>query len=149
MNGIAAAVDGLATDSVTLMQRDVGADMVDCGEHVRRPPHAELHQRQDVRVVRYAKLCHRRRAQQVLVEQHPVARRDDPATLPAHGGLAAQNGFFETDDHVLVCALVLQMLTDVAPYRLDPGHGICGITRVVEIHRHERPLRGHERAKAF
>ena len=85
----------------------------------------------------------------MLVEQHPVVRRDDSAPLPPHGGLAAQDGFFEIGDHVPVGALVLQMLTYVTPYRLDPGHRICGITRVVEVHRHERPFSGHERAKAF
>lgn len=85
----------------------------------------------------------------MLVEQHPAGRRDDSATLPPHGGLVSKDGFFEAGDHVLVGPLVLQMLTDVTPYRLDPGHGICGITRVVEIHRNEPPFRGDERAKAF
>jgi hypothetical protein len=85
----------------------------------------------------------------VLVEQHPIVRRDDSAPLPPHGGLASQDGFFEIGDHVLVCTLVLEMLTDVPPYRLDPSHRICGITRVVEVNRHERPFSGNERAKAF
>jgi hypothetical protein len=63
--------------------------------------------------------------------------------------LAVQNGTFETDDNVLVCAVVLQMLTEIAPYGLDVGHGICGIARVVEIDRHERALHSRERPEAF
>ena len=66
----------------------------------------------------------------MLVDQYAVVRRNDHAALTAHGGLAVQNGTFETDDNVLVCAVVLQMLTEIAPYGLDVGHGICGIARV-------------------
>ena len=65
----------------------------------------------------------RGRAQQMLVDQYAVVRRNYHAALSTHGGLAVQNGTLETDDNVLVCAVVLQMLMEITPYGLDVGHG--------------------------
>ena len=80
----------------------------------------------------------------MLVDQHPIVRRDHPATLAAHGGLSVQNGVFETDNDVLVRALVLQMPAHIAPPCLKLGHSFGAVTGVVDIHRRKGTLRGRE-----
>jgi hypothetical protein len=64
----------------------------------------------------------------MLVDQHPIARRDDAAPAPAHGRPTTQYGAFETGDEILLDVAVLQVLAKITPYRLEPLHGLWGVT---------------------
>jgi hypothetical protein len=73
----------------------------------------------------------------MLVDQQLISGRDHPAATPTHGWFAVQDGVLELDNDVLVSASVREMSANVAPLRAELGLGVRGITRVVNVDRHE------------
>ncbi len=137
--------DGLREGRLSLVAREIGADLIDDDDQIRPPrDRSVLDERNDVGKLRGPDDRGDRRHDEVFVDRHPPVRADDqraPTPVLSCRPLVHRSG--DRRDERLRRALLLQLTRDV-PLE-HPPEALCRILRVmgvVVVHRGDRASDG-------